>query len=105
MLSFRFPSCDCEHSSDHVFVAHAEFLMNFRTRQICLSFTESDNVILQQATETIHASNFQHPLYSQPVGLGLLVEHLTSGAEHPTDILADARDLAFDAFEVLPLLH
>ena len=35
----------------------------------------------------------------------LLVELLTSGAEHPSDILADARDFASDAFEVLPLLH
>ena len=40
------------------------------------------------------------------LGLGLMVEHLTSGAEHFADILADARGFAFDASEVLPpLLH
>ena len=44
-------------------------------------------------------------LYSQPVGLGLLVEILTRGAKHPADILASARDFAFDAFEVWSLLH
>ena len=41
----RFPSYDREHSSDHVLVATAEFLMNIRTHQICLSCTDSDHVI------------------------------------------------------------
>ena len=31
--------------------------------------------------------------------------NLISGAEPPADILADARDFAFDAFGVLSLLH
>ena len=39
-------------------------------------------------------------MFSQPVGLGLLVELQTSGVEHPADILADARCFVFDAFEV-----
>ena len=38
-----------------------------------------------------------------PVGLRLLVELLTKSAELPADSLADVRDFAFDAFEVLPL--
>ena len=67
--------------------------------------TSSDNVIRQRETETPHASDFQHFLYSRPIGLGLLVEILTSGAEHHAGILADVRDIAFDALEVLPLLH
>ena len=37
---------------------------------------------------------------SRPVGLGLLVELLTNGAEHHAGILAHARDLAFGAFAV-----
>ena len=40
MLAFRFPSHDSEHSSDHVLVAIAEFLMKFRTHQICLSYAD-----------------------------------------------------------------
>ena len=50
-----------------------------------------------------HVSKFQTLLYSQTVRIGLLVELLTSGAEHRADILADARDFAFDAIDVLPL--
>ena len=52
--------------------------MNFRTHQICSSYTESEkNVILQQGTETTHVSIFQR---------------------------LPARDSAFDAFEVLPVV-
>ena len=72
---------------------------------MCLSYTDSDNVTPQKETETIHVSNVQLLLRSQRVELGLLIEVLTSGVEHPADILADARDFAYDAFEVLPLLH
>ena len=72
---------------------------------MCLSYTDPDNVTLQQETETIHVSNVQLLLRSQRVELGLLIEVLTSGVEHPADILAHARDFAFDAFDVLPLLH
>ena len=43
MLEFRFPSYDREHSSDHVLVAPAELLINFRTHEICLSFADPDN--------------------------------------------------------------
>ena len=68
-------------------------------------FTDSNNVILQQQTETTHVPTFQPFLYSQPVGLGLLVEFQTSGVEHHADILADARDFSFDAIKVLPLLQ
>ena len=66
-----------------------------------MSYADSDNAILQQETETgtIHVSNFQLLLYCQPVGPGLLVELLTSGAEHHGDILADARDFDFDTYE------
>ena len=86
-------------------VATAEFLMNFRTHQICSSTKDSDDAILLQETDTIHVSNSQLLLHLQPVGLGLLVELLTSGAEHPADVLANARDFAFNASEALPLLH
>ena len=74
-------------------------------RQTCWSFSDSDILILQQATEVTHVSKFQHLLHSQPVGLGLSVELLTRGVEHLADILADDHDFAFDAFEVLSLLH
>ena len=50
-------------------------------------------------------SQFSTFLYSQPAGLGLLADLLTSGAERPADILADARDFGFDADEVLLVLH
>ena len=40
-------------------VAAAELMMTIRTQQICLSQKDSDNVILQQETETIHVSKFQ----------------------------------------------
>ena len=43
-------------------------------------------------------------LFSQPAGLGLLVETLTRGFEHSADILANVREFAFDAFDVMPLL-
>ena len=91
MLAFRFPSYGREHSSDHAHVAAAEFLMDFGTHQINLSYTDSDNVIIQQETETQYISqSFNFLLYSQAVAVGLLVELLTSGVEHPADILADA---------------
>ena len=92
MQTIRFPTYDREHSSAHVLVATAEFLMKFRTRQICLCYTDSDNAILQQDTETIHVSNLQPLLHSQPVGFGLHVELLANGAELHADILARARD-------------
>ena len=81
-------------------VATAELLLNFQTHQICLSFSDSEKVIRQQETETIHVSMFTLLLYLQPVGLGLLVQLLTSGVQHSADILADARDFAFHAFQV-----
>ena len=62
-------------------------------------------MIRQQETETTHVSKLQLLLNSQPVGPGFLVEHLTSGVEHPAEIQADARDFDVDALEVLPLLH
>ena len=76
--------------------------MNSRTHQISLSYTDSENVVLQQETETTHVAKLELLLYSQPVRLGLPIE---PGVEHLADILADARALACDAFEVLPLLH
>ena len=66
--------------------------MHFRTHQFCLSYTDSGNAILQQGTEKIHVSIVQLLLNSQPVGLGNLVELLTTGAEQPANIPADARD-------------
>ena len=107
ILASRLPSYDREHSSDHVLVANAEFLMYLPSDapDLCLSYTDSDNVILQQETETTHVSKFQLLLCSQPVGLGLLVELLTRGVEHTADILPDARNFASEAFEVLPLQH
>ena len=74
---------------------------NVRKHQICLSYTDSDNVILQQETQTTHVSLFQLLLSSQPFGLRLFVELLTSGVEHSADINADASDVAFDAYEDL----
>ena len=62
-------------------------------------------MILQEDTEISHVSKFPLLLYSQPAGLRLLAELLTSGVEDTADILADVRDFVFDAFEVLPLLH
>ena len=38
-------------------------------------------------------------------GLARLVEIMTSGVERFADVIADDRDFAIDAFEVLPLLH
>ena len=55
---------------------------------------------LLPARESIFLSTFH-----VTTGFGLLVELVTSGAELSSDILADARDCASDAFEVLPLLH
>ena len=48
---------------------------------------------------------FKLLLRVQPVGLGLLVGLLTSWVAHSADILAFARDFAFNAFEVLALPH
>ena len=56
----------------------------------------SGNVILQQQTGTTHVSTFQLLLCSPPVGLGLLVGLLTSGVEHPANIVADAHDFVFE---------
>ena len=70
-----------------------------------MSHADPNNVTLQQETETTHVLCFQLPLHSQPVGLELRIELLTSGVQHPADILADALDFAVDAFEVLPLLQ
>ena len=53
MLAFCFPSCGYERSNLHSRVATAEFLLNFWTHWICLSWTDSDRVILQQETDTI----------------------------------------------------
>ena len=75
--------------------------MNFRTHPICLSYTDADTVILQQETKTIHVSNFELQLYSQPVGPGLLVELLANGVERLAGILEHVRNFAFDAFDVL----
>ena len=97
----RFPSCGCEQSAVLAHVATAEFLMNFRTHHTCLSKTNSDNVILQQETDTRQLMSQIFNLF----GLGLVVELLTSAVEHPADILADAREFAFGVFEVQPLLQ
>ena len=101
MLAIRFSNYDHENSSDHALVDTAEFVMNSRKHQICWMCTDPDSVFLPPETDPLHVSKFPFLLYSQPVGLGLLVELLTSGA----DVLSNARDFAFDAFEVLPLLH
>ena len=69
--------------------------MNFRTHQICLSYADSDDVIVQQESETTHVSKFLLLLHSQPAKLGLHSELVTSGVEHSADILADARDFDF----------
>ena len=63
-----------------------------------MSYTDVDTVILQQETKTIHVSKFELHLYSQPVGLGLLVELLTNGVERLAGILEHVRNFAFDAF-------
>ena len=39
-----------------------------------------------------HVSKCHPLLHSEPVGRGPIVELLTHSAEHPADILADARD-------------
>ena len=43
MLAFRYPSYHRQHSRDHVLDATAEFMMNFRTRQICLLHSDADH--------------------------------------------------------------
>ena len=91
---------------NHVHVATAEYLINFRTHQICLSFTDSDNVILRQERETTHVSILKTSFSTRNLlDLVYFFELLTSGVEHSADGLADARDFAFDVLEVLPLLH
>ena len=52
-------------------VATAEFLMNYRTHRICLSYTDSDNVIRE--TETIHVSDFQFYSTRNPLDLDFLL--------------------------------
>ena len=86
MLAFRFLNCDNEQSNVRARVATAEFLVNLRTHQICLSHTKSENVICQQ--RQLMSQNFQFVLCSQPVGLGLFVELVTCGVEHPADIIS-----------------
>ena len=83
----------------HAHVSTAQFLMNFRTHHFCLSCTSSDNVTLQQETETAHVSNFQLLRYSQLVGLGLVVGFLANGVKHHADILEDARDFTLHALK------
>ena len=97
MPALRLPNYNREHSS-HVLVATAACPMNFRTLQICLSYTDSDHALTQQKTGTTHVSTFQL-LYSQHVGLGLLVEPLACGAEITAEIIAEARDCVPDVYE------
>ena len=73
-----------ERSNVDAHVATPDLQVSFRTRHVCMASIDSDNVILQQATEKFGLAELQK-----------------SGVEHPADVLADA----FDAFEVLPLLH
>ena len=67
-----------------------------------MSYTDSDKVILLHELETTNVSKCPHLLHWQPARLELIAELLTIGVAHSADILADARDVAF---EVLPLLH
>ena len=91
--------------NSHMITLLSQLLMKCRTRQICLSSTDSGYLILQQETETTQVTKCPPLLYSQPAGLGRLAELLTGDVEHSADILADVRDFAFDACEVLLLLH
>ena len=58
-----------------------------RTRSACRTRADSDYV---QQSATIRVSKCQLLLFSEPFGLGLLVELLTRGVA--AAILADARD-------------
>ena len=78
--------------------------MNVRMLQICLWCTDSDNAICERRRQ-FKSQNFLLLLDSLPVGLGILFDYLTSGAEHPADTLADAGDFTFDFVEVPPLLR
>ena len=83
-------------------------LLNFwltfgRTRSAC-----REQILIMRSfskRQTTHVPTFQLLLHSQPLGFGLIVELLTSGAELSAHVLADARDFASDAFEVLSLVH
>ena len=64
-----------------------------RTRSACRT---QILMILQEEAETIRVTFFK--TRNLPVGLELPVELLTNDVEHPVDIVADAREFAFDAF-------
>ena len=57
--AFPCPSCDNEQPNVPAHAAAAKFLLNFRTHQICLSYTDSDDAILQQDSATTHISHMQ----------------------------------------------
>ena len=73
-------------------VATAGFLITFRTHQISLLCKESDNVPFSEKLTQLMSYILQLLLFSQFADFGLHLELLTSGAEVPADILADARD-------------
>ena len=87
---FGYPVATLKKTNVHARVATAEFLMNLRTHQI-----------LQQQTDNSRSKS-QLLLYSQLVGLGLLVELQTSGAEHSADIICLQMLVILP---VMPLLH
>ena len=73
----------------HAHVATAEFLMNFRTSQICLQGTESTMFPFQQETDSPHVSKFLLLLHSQLADFELHFELPTYGVEHIAGILGD----------------
>ena len=80
----------------HDHVATAGFVMNLRTRQICVLYTDYDNVILQLETDSIFPfllADFQ-----------VHFELLTKDVERLADILEDVLDSS-DDFELKNLLH
>ena len=92
---------------NHAIVATAEFRMKFRTHQICMLCTESENVLLQRDTDSFPRLKFSTSslLFSQLAAFGRHAELTTNGVGRTAGILADVHDFALDAFEVLPLLH
>ena len=89
ILAFPFPSSDHEQSNVDAHVAPTKCLRNppDAPDPLVAHVQNSDNV---QQSATIRVSKCQLLLYSQPFGLGLLVELLTRGVA--AAILAGARD-------------
>ena len=89
----------CQRINAHV--AAAEFLMKFRTHQMCLWCTEFDNVLLQLETGSTHVT---HVLLLQILFCSQL-DDFTNGVERLAGTLEDVLESACDIADVLNVLH